>query len=87
MRRYKRSIEIFAAPGFRLKLRIKVRMLRLCSILALAHSTSNGIEINHMRFLTDVSIRVAHMTNASTDPVWRIKIFKGSTITWPGSGE
>jgi hypothetical protein len=46
--------------------------------------TPNGIEINHMQFLTDVSIRVERWgQECPTDPTWRIKIFKGSEITWP----
>ncbi len=46
--------------------------------------TPNGTEINHMVFLTDVSIRVSRLTDADPlNPAWRIKIFKGSTISWP----
>jgi hypothetical protein len=45
--------------------------------------TPNGTEINHMQFLTDVSIRVVRRDQDLPDPTWRIKIFKGSDITWP----
>jgi hypothetical protein len=48
--------------------------------------TTNGTEINHMRFLTDVSIRVDRFGNADPqNPAWRIKIFKGSSISWPAT--
>jgi hypothetical protein len=46
--------------------------------------TPNGTEINHMVFLTDVSIRVCRESDDHPlNPTWRIKIFKGSAITWP----
>lgn len=44
--------------------------------------TPNGTEINHMLFLTDVSIRVSRR-NDPCKTEWRIKIFKGSVIDWP----
>jgi hypothetical protein len=35
-------------------------------------------------FLTDVSLRVIRTSDSpDADPVWRVKIFKGSTIDWP----
>jgi hypothetical protein len=46
--------------------------------------TSNGMEINRMKFLTDVSIRVSRRSDLNPPiPAWRIKIFKGSVISWP----
>jgi hypothetical protein len=48
--------------------------------------TSTGIEIHHMVFLTDVSLRVDRQSDPSAlNPAWRIKIFKGSSISWPAS--
>jgi hypothetical protein len=48
--------------------------------------TSTGTEIHHMVFLTDVSIRVDRQSDSSAlSPAWRIKIFKGSSISWPAS--
>lgn len=46
--------------------------------------TPNGTEINHMQFLTDVSFRVYRRDHHDPlNPPWRIKIFKGSDISWP----
>jgi hypothetical protein len=50
--------------------------------------TRNGTEIDHIEFLTDVSIRLDRRTDSescadSFKPAWRIKIFKGSSISWP----
>lgn len=46
--------------------------------------TPNGTEINRMEFLTDVSIRVSRRTDPNPlNFAWRIKILKGSVITWP----
>lgn len=46
--------------------------------------TNNGVEINRMEFLTDVSIRISRMTDVNPlNPRWRVKILKGSFIYWP----
>jgi hypothetical protein len=46
--------------------------------------TRNRTEINHMKFLTDVSIRVSRMSDPNPlIPAWRIKIFKGWVVSWP----
>ncbi len=46
--------------------------------------TPNGTEINRMEFLTDVSIRISHLSDtAPSRPAWRINIFQGSVIYWP----
>jgi hypothetical protein len=46
--------------------------------------TPGSIEIDHLRFLTDITIRVDRSgTVAAEEPTWRIKTFKGSAISWP----
>lgn len=46
--------------------------------------TANGIEIWHMEFLTDVSMRLSRMPSGSVaEPEWRILVYKGFNIKWP----
>ncbi|MFI5385986.1 MAG: hypothetical protein ACHQ50_07680 [Fimbriimonadales bacterium] len=50
----------------------------------LAFSVTKAGLIARTSFLTDVSIRVNPMSDApGANPKWRVKILKGSTITWP----
>ncbi|MES1227108.1 MAG: hypothetical protein ABUL72_00465, partial [Armatimonadota bacterium] len=40
-------------------------------------------EIARMNFPTDITCRITNSINDHTPPRWRVKILRGSTITWP----
>lgn len=58
--------------------------------IGLEPGRSGDWEVGHTEFLTDVSLRVEPKEGAGRSdagPRWRVRIFKGSSVTWPSAEE